>query len=139
MKDRGESPFNLNPPFYRMLLRIGFELPPLVFLEFHKVAIYGCTIFSLGLFIGWFAAVVILAQFYPIINESVLSAQFVQNNSKMLIEGALMTIGGTALFSLAYAFALKRKRKRLNLPGWDNYSSANKSLNQIGAQNAPPG
>ena len=128
MKDRGESLSNLNPPFYRLLLRAGYKLPPLVFLAFHKVAIYGCLLFSFGLIIGWFTVVVILTQFYPIIDEAIFSIEFVQNNSKMLIEAALITIGGSALFSVAFAFALKRKRKRLNLPSWENFSTANKTF-----------
>lgn len=94
------------PPAYRLLWRLGVDIPPPHFMSFGKLALFAGTAFFVGIAIGMTLLTAFLLPGFPILLTLVLSL-----------------LGGGA-FGLLMARHYDTGRRRYGLPSWHDLPSS---------------
>ena len=102
LSQRGLPRIRYEPPLFRLLWKIGVEVPPPHYMSFAKIAIsYG----------GWFAAF-----WWSLMWMFVWSRQ-----GRAMDDDVLGAVVAGAIFGLIMAWFYERDRRKLCLPAWESF------------------
>lgn len=97
----------LNPPLYKLCWKLGFELPPPLFASFFN------SFLLAGIYFGIFWGLSMWLFFK------------LEHENQPIIPHIIISILSGILFGLSMAIIYKIKKKKYNLPSWENYGSIN--------------
>ena len=109
---KGEKKSNASPPLYRLLWKLGLELPPPIFAGFiHNLIVQG------GMFaIGW---------------GTIMWFMMWRNEGKSLYVAIAASLFAGILFGIAMAVVWRRRNKKLGLGPWKNFPGNNANTDSV--------
>jgi len=106
LAQRGVGRWTFAPPVYRLLWKLGFEVPPPLFSSFnHLLIVQGTTFGTLWGFSTW----LLLFTFFPVFPAWIF---------------LLLAIPAGVLFGLCMAAIYRWQARSLKLPNWSEYGRA---------------
>lgn len=123
LSERGVTPDEYAPPFFRLLWGLGLDIPPPHFMGFGTMALLKGPLFGIGLFIF----LTLMSSFLHSMSVLGLRPPSARGFSELMADAFVVSllVGGAvgSLFGLIAAGTAAYQRRRLGLPSWSDLSS----------------